>query len=122
MSKRLDTLSGLRRRYRDLVEAREVLEKRLVRRREYFQGSLSTIAHPNKTGPSTPYYYISCRKNEGRGVVYVRRRNLARARKLVRNWQEFKKDLKRLRTLNQDVARILEQIVDVQTVMNVNDD
>ena len=93
MSKKQDTLSGLRRRCRDLVETREVFEKRLVRRREYFQGSLSTIEHPNKTGPSTPYYYISC-----------------------------KKDLKRLKTLNEDIAKILEKIVGVQTVMDVNDD
>ena len=118
----MSLLSTLRRRYRDLVKARETLEKQLVRKREYFQGSLATIAHPNKTGPSTPYHYISCKREGARGVIYVRRKNLQRAKRLIGNWQDFKRDMKQLKVLNQDITKLLEELIEAQTIVEVNSD
>lgn len=109
-------LSELRRQYRSLVTARDTLERHLTARRTYFRGALSTVAHPNKTGPSTPYHYITCRQKGTRAVVYVPRKDLARARKLTGNWKDFKRDLKRLAALNKDIAAVLKRIVEAQAV------
>jgi hypothetical protein len=54
--------------------------------------------------------------------VYVRRNNLARARKLVGNWQAFKRDIERFEALNQGIARIARQIVELQMVEDVKND
>lgn len=54
--------------------------------------------------------------------MYIRREDLTRARKLVGNWQSFKRDLARLEALNQDLARIVRQIVAVQTVEELKGD
>ncbi len=112
----------LRRQYQGLAESRVALERRMLRSREYFEGSMATIEHKNKSGTSTPYYYISCARDEGRTALYVRRKDLARARKLVGNWQDFKRAVERLEELNQKMAGIARQIVALQTVEDVRND
>jgi len=109
----------LRRQFQSLAESRTAIEWRMLRSREYFEGSMATIQHKNRGGTSTPYYYISCTRGEGRTALYVRRKDLARARKLVGNWQDFKRDIERFETLNQEMARIARQIVALQTVEDV---
>lgn len=109
----------LRRQFQSLVESRTAIERRMLRSREYFEGSMATIEHKNKGGTSTPYYYISCTRGEARTALYVRRKDLARARKLVGNWQAFKRDIQRFEALNQEMARIARQIVALQTVEDV---
>jgi hypothetical protein len=111
----------LRRQFQSLAESRTALQRRMLRSREYFEGSMATIEHKNKGGTSTPYYYISCARGEGRTALYVRRKDLARARKLVGNWQAFKRDIERFEALNQEMARIVRQIVALQTVEDVTD-
>ena len=83
---------------------------------------MATIEHKNKGGTSTPYYHISCTRDEGRTALYVRRKDLARARKLVGNWQDFKRDIERFEELNQEMARIARQIVALQTVEDIRND
>ena len=112
----------LRRQFQSLVESRTAIERRMLRSREYLEGSMATIEHKNKGGTSTPYYYISCTRGEGRTALYVRRKDLARARKLVGNWQDFKRDIDRFEALNQEMARIARQIVAFQTVEDVAND
>lgn len=113
----------LRRQFHSLAESRTAVEWRMLRSREYFEGSIATIEHRNKDGTSTPYYYISCAGQKRRTTaLYVRRKDLARARKLVGNWQTFKRDVKRLEELNQAMAGIARRIVELQTVEDVADD
>jgi hypothetical protein len=117
-----EKVGQLRRQYRSLAESRAAIENRILRSREYFEGSIATIEHKNKDGTSTSYYYISCSQAGGRTAVYVRRNNLARARKLVGNWQAFKRDIERFEALNQGIARIARQIVELQMVEDVKND
>jgi hypothetical protein len=117
-----EQVGRLRRQYRSLAQSRAAIEDRMLRSREYFEGSMATIEHKNKGGTSTPYYYISCASDEGRTALYVRRKDLARARKLVGNWQDFKRDIARFEELNQEMARIARQIVALQTVEAVAND
>lgn len=117
-----EKVGRLRRQYRSLTESRAAIEGRMLRSREYFEGSMATIEHKNKDGSGTPYYYISCARHGARTALYVRRKDLARARKLVGNWQAFKRDLDRLEELNRDLAGILRQIAALQTVEGVGDD
>ncbi len=112
----------LRRQFQSLAESRAAIERRMLRSREYFEGSMATIEHKNKGGTSTPYYYISCTGQEGRTALYVRRKNLARARKLVENWQAFKRDIARFEELSQEMTRIARQIVALQTVEDIRND
>ena len=86
------------------------------------ESTKKTIEHKNKGGTSTPYYYISCTRDEGRTALYVRRKDLARARKLVGNWQDFKRAIERFEELNQEMARIARQIVALQTVEDIRND
>ncbi len=116
-----EQVGRLRRQYRTLAQSRTAIEDRMLRSREYFEGSMATIEHKNKGGTSTPYYYISCTCQEGRTALYVRRKDLARARKLVGNWQAFKRDMERLEEINQSLAAIARQIVALQTVEEVSD-
>jgi hypothetical protein len=117
-----ETVVRLRRQYQNLAESRAAIEHRMLRSREYFEGSIATIEHKNKGGTSTPYYYISCPRDEGRTALYIRRKDLARARKLVGNWQAFKRNIERCEELNQEMARIARQIVALQTVEDLRND
>lgn len=117
-----EQVGRLRRQYRTLAQSRTAIEDRMLRSREYFEGSIATIEHKNKGGTSTPYYYISCARDEGRTALYVRRKDLARARKLVGNWQDFKRAIERLEELNQKMAGIARQIVALQTVEDIRND
>ena len=54
-----EQVGRLRRQYRSLAQSRAAIEDRMLRSREYFEGSIATIEHKNKGGTSTPYYYIS---------------------------------------------------------------
>lgn len=117
-----EDVSRLRRQYRSLAQSRAAIEDRMLRSREYFEGSIATIEHKNKDGSGTPYYYISCARHGARTALYVRRKDLTRARKLVGNWQTFKRDLERLEELNQEIARIVRQIVALQMVEQVTND
>ena len=116
-----EQVGRLRRQYRTLAQSRTAIEDRMLRSREYFEGSMATIEHKNKGGTSTPYYYISCTGQEGRTALYVCRKDLARARKLIGNWQAFKRDVERLEEINQSLAAIARQIVALQTVEEVSD-
>lgn len=117
-----EEIGRLRKQYRSLVASRGMVEDRLLRSRQYCKGSIATVAHHNKDGSSTPYYYISCTRDGKPSTVYIRRNDLARTRKQVGNWQAFKRDLARLQKLNRDIAGIVRQIVELQTVEEVKND
>lgn len=111
-----EKLSRLRKRYRELASTRNVLENKVLQTKEVYRGCLATISHKRKSGPKVPYYYISCWKNNRRAVVYVSQQNLPRARKLIDNWQTYKKRIKRLKGIEEEINTILRKIADLQMV------
>ena len=117
-----EKLSRLRKRYRELAATRKALEEEILYTQEVYRGSLATIRRKRKTKSSVPYYYISCWIDGQRAVVYVSQKDLPRVKKLIDNWQAYKKRMRRLKDINGDIQAIMREIADLRMVKEVKNE
>jgi hypothetical protein len=117
-----ERLSRLRKRYKELAVTRKALEEEILYTKEVYRGSLATIRRKRKTQPSVPYYYISCWIDGHRAVVYVSQKDLPRVKKLIDNWQAYKKRMRRLKDINGDIQAIMREIADLRMVKEVKNE
>ena len=117
-----ERLSRLRKRYKELAVTRKALEEETLYTKEVYRGSLATVRRKRKTQPSVPYYYISCWIDGHRAVVYVSQKDLPRVKKLIDNWQAYKKRMRRLKDINGDIQAIMREIADLRMVKEVKNE
>src|SRR5262245_27799159 len=106
----------LRGHVRERLREQRRLVRTLLALREQVQGSVfgryGRCGKPDcacrGARPHGPYYVLSGASG-GRGFAYLERGQLGRARVLVRRSREFRRGLRRLRTLNRDLVLLLRR-------------
>jgi hypothetical protein len=101
------------RRVRRLLVEQRALVSSLLALKEQLQGSLFTrwgrcgkAACACRSGPGHgPYYVLATRNGTVRGFTYLERQQATQARRLVGGYRQFRKGLRRLRGLNQELLR-----------------
>jgi hypothetical protein len=99
-----------------LAEQRTLVQS-LLRLREQLQGSLFTrygaCGKPNcacRSGPKHgPYYVLTTRGAAGAGFAYLESGKLAAAREQVDSYRQFRRGLRRLKVLNEEIVRLLKR-------------
>jgi hypothetical protein len=106
----------IRRRIRKQLAEQRALVGRLLALREQIQGSLFTrygecgkencaCREGRKHGP---YYVLSARSGGSGDFSYLKPEKLEEARALVTRYREFRRGLRRLKTLNLNLVRLLK--------------
>jgi hypothetical protein len=108
---------ALRQRVLQRLSEQRVLVQSLLRQRDQLQGSLFTrygvCGKTNcacRTGAKHgPYYVLSTRGAAGGGFAYVESEKLAAAREHVDGYRRFRRGLRKLRSLNLEIVRLLKR-------------
>jgi hypothetical protein len=108
---------ALRQRVLQRLSEQRLLVQSLLRQREQLQGSLFTrwgvCGKANcacRTGDRHgPYYVLSTRGAAGGGFAYVESDKLAAAREHVDGYRRFRRGLRKLRSLNLEIVRLLKR-------------
>jgi hypothetical protein len=108
---------ALRQRVLQRLAEQRALVQSLLRQREQLQGSLFTrwgvCGKANcacRTGAKHgPYYVLSTRGPAGGGFAYVESEKLAAARERVSGYRRFRRGLRKLRSLNLEIVRLLKR-------------
>jgi hypothetical protein len=108
---------AIRQRVRLRLQEQRQLVQSLLRQREQLQGSLFT--RYGECGKSNcacrsgakhgPYYVLSTRGAAGGGFSYVESDKLQVAREHVDGYRRFRRGLRRLRSLNLEIVRLLKR-------------
>jgi hypothetical protein len=101
------------RRVRKLLREQRALVSSLLALRQQLKGSLLTRwGRCGKAGCACtsglghgPYYVLSTRSGGQGGFTYLERKQATQARRLVGGYRQFRKGLRRLRVLNQELLR-----------------
>ncbi len=107
----------LRQRVQRRLEKQRVLVRELLERREQLQGSLFTrYGECRKPGCGCqegalhgPYYVLSTRVGGKTGFAYLESERLSEARERVKSYREFRKGLRELKRLNEDIVSLLKR-------------
>jgi hypothetical protein len=108
---------AIRRRVRRLLAEQRLLVQSLLRLRDQLQGSLFTrygecgkLNCACRSGEKHgPYYVLSTRAAGRAGFAYVESGKLDVAREHVDGYRRFRRGLRRLKTLNEQLVRLLKR-------------
>jgi hypothetical protein len=107
----------LRRRVRERLGEQRALVQSLLRQRDLLQGSLFVrYGECGKEGCACrqgrkhgPYYVLSSRSRGRGGFAYLEARQMREARDLVGRYRAFRRGLRRLKRLNDDLVGLLQR-------------
>jgi hypothetical protein len=106
-------LDAAERRVRDLLGEQRALVSSLLAKRQQLKGSVfarrgrcGKAGCACRSGPGHgPYYVLSTRSGGQGSFTYLEKGKAREARRLVGGYREFRKGLRRLRVLNQELLR-----------------